>query len=171
MASLTTLFYLPDATLHVEEVQFRDDHCTVQLRTTAPSAACPVCARPSTTVHSRYRRAIRDVPCAGHAVCLGVEVRRFRCHNRACPRRIFAERLPDLAPAFAQRTARLTATLQRLALTLASKSGAPMRKTGGRRSSNVGKTQPVVTRCAQPAPPRLVDLVAAISRSMHLLGV
>jgi transposase len=126
MASLATLFHLPDTTLQIEEVQFRDDHCTVQLRTTAPSAACPVCTHPSATVHSRYRRAIRDVPCAGHAVCLCVEVRRFRCHNRACPRQIFAERLPDLAPTFAQRTARLTATLQRLALTLASKSGAPL---------------------------------------------
>jgi transposase len=126
MASLATLFHLPDSTLHIEKVQFRDDHCTVQLRTTAPSAARPVCAHPSATIHSRYRRALRDVPCAGHAVCLSVEVRRFRCTNRACPRQIFAERLPDLAPAFAQRTARLTTTLQRLALTLASKSGVPL---------------------------------------------
>ena len=126
MASLATLIHLPDATLHIEDVQFQAELCEVRLRTTAPSAPCSVCAQPSVTVHSRYPRTIRDVPCAGHAVRLCVEVRRFRCHNRACPRQIFAERLPDLAPAFAQRTARLTVTLQRLALTLASKSGAPL---------------------------------------------
>ena len=136
MASLATLFQLPDATLHMEEVQFQADQCMVRLRTTAPGAPCPVCAQPSVTVHSRYRRTIRDVPCAGHAVCLCVEVRRFRCHNRACPRQIFAERLPDLAPAFAQRTVRLSATLQRLALTLASTSGAPL-----------------LTRCGMPVSP------------------
>ena len=41
-------------------LQFQADLCTVHLRTTAPRAACPVCAHPSNTVHSRYRRAIRD---------------------------------------------------------------------------------------------------------------
>lgn len=126
MAPLATLFHLLDATLQIEEVHVQAEQCMVRLRTTAPSAACLVCAHPSVTVHSRYQRTIRDVPCAGYAVRLCVEVRRCRCHNRSCPRQIFAERLPDLAPAFAQRTARLTATLHRLALTLASKSGAPL---------------------------------------------
>lgn len=159
MASLATLFHLPDATLHIEAVEIVADHCVVRLRTTAPSAPCPLCAQASVTVHSRYRRAIRDVPCAGYAVRLCVEVRRFRCHNRACPRQIFAERLPDLAPAFAQRTARLTATLQRLALTLASKSGAPLLARCGMPVSpstllRVQRRLPLPT----PPPPRIIGL-------------
>jgi transposase len=41
-------------------------------------------------------------------------VRRFFCDQTACPRRTFAERLPDLLPVKAQRTARFSAGVQAL---------------------------------------------------------
>jgi hypothetical protein len=47
---------------------------------------------------------LADLPWAGHPVTLQVWVRRFRCGNRQCPRRIFAERLPELAAPHARRT-------------------------------------------------------------------
>ena len=61
------------------------------------AAACPLCDRPSTRVHSRYRRRLADLPWHGRIVELQVDVRRFRCANEACGRRIFAERLPAVA--------------------------------------------------------------------------
>lgn len=140
MASFATPFYFAEETVHRKAVLFQADRCAVRLRTTALSAPCPVCALSSVTVRGHRERTLRDAPCAGYAVRLWVEIRRFRCHNRARPRQIFAERLPGLAPAFAQRTVHLTATLQRLAPTLASESGAPL-----------------LARCGMPVSPDLAS--------------
>ncbi len=126
MTTLATLLLAPEPGLRCDEVQQDDDHWTVTAVAIAPAAACPLCGCHSATVHSRYWRTLHDAPCAGRAVRLRVQVRRFRCANPACPRQIFAERLAPLAPARARRTARLTATVQRLALVLASEAAAPL---------------------------------------------
>ena len=51
-------------------------------------------------------------------------MRRFFCDNEACTRRTFAERLPNLLPFRAQRTRRLTRTVQNVATALGGKAGA-----------------------------------------------
>jgi len=43
-----------------------------------------------------------------------VQIRRFRCRNGQCSHRTFAEPLGEVAPAFAQRTRRVTVALQQL---------------------------------------------------------
>ena len=43
----------------------------------------------------------------GRAVTVQVRARRFRCATVGCPRQVFAERLPEVAPLWARRTARL----------------------------------------------------------------
>ncbi len=126
MTILATLLLAPELGLRCDGIRQDDDHWTVTAVAITPTAACPLCACPSARIHSRYWRTLRDVPCAGRAVQLRIQVRRFRCANPACPRRLFAERLAPLAPAHARRTARLTDTLQRLALVLASESAAPL---------------------------------------------
>lgn len=42
--------------------------------------ACPLCSRPSEAVHSRYQRQLADLPCAGMAVGLRMQVRQWRKH-------------------------------------------------------------------------------------------
>ena len=48
-----------------------------------------------------------DLPSSGRPISLLLHVRHFRCPNRACPRKIFAEPLPHLLLPHAQRTSRL----------------------------------------------------------------
>jgi transposase len=126
MITLASVLLPPEAGLRCDDVCIDDAHCTVSATAVAATAACPRCAVSSATIHSRYRRTLRDVPCSGRVVHLCIEVRRFRCRNPACPQRIFAERLAPLAPTQARRTTRLTALLQRLALVLASEAAAPL---------------------------------------------
>ena len=85
-------------------------------------ARCPVCGRRSKRRHSQYERTLTDLPCGRARVILHVRVRRFVCRVRWCRRKIFAERVPDLAAPFARRTTRLTAACLRTAFDL---SGAP----------------------------------------------
>lgn len=90
---------------------------------TSPEAACPVCGQTSARVQSRYTRTLADLPWAGRQVQWHVQVRRFRCENGACPRKIFTERLPMWAPAYAHRTSRQAEPLRNVASALGGKGG------------------------------------------------
>ncbi len=76
------------------------------------SARCPLCGCRSRRLHSHYRRTVADRPVSGRPVVLSIHVRRFVCLTASCPRRIFAERLPDLVAPYAQRSHGLTVALQ-----------------------------------------------------------
>jgi transposase len=91
---------------------------------TARTARCPGCGGRSRRVHSRYARTVRDLPWAELPVRLRLHVRRFFCDAPACPRRIFAERLPGVVARYARRTDRLAAWLTRVAFALGGEPGA-----------------------------------------------
>jgi transposase len=84
----------------------------IDAHTTIPCQRCPACGHPSARVHSRYLRLVQDLPIADRPVRLLLRVRRFFCDDAACPKRTFAERLPDLVPYRARRTPRLSRTLR-----------------------------------------------------------
>lgn len=99
---------------------------SVALRTC--SGRCPLCQRPSRRVHSRYWRTLADLPLGEQPVCLRLRIRRFFCGNPCCRRRIFAERLPQLAADYAQRTERLRQAQTRLAQCVGSRPGGRLAK-------------------------------------------
>ena len=68
---------------------------------------CPDCAKISHSLHSRYHRRLQDLPWQGLSVRLRLKVRRFRCRNPECPRKVFTERLPEVALPYARHTCRL----------------------------------------------------------------
>ncbi len=74
---------------------------------TGSGACCPVCGTASSSRHSSYVRALQDLPAHGRPVRILARLTRWRCRNKRCDRRIFAERLPRLAAPFARRTSRL----------------------------------------------------------------
>jgi len=121
--------------LRLERVSVADTGLTLVLTTTRRTAQCPLCARRSHRVHSRYQRTLDDLPWAGRAVVLHVWVRRFFCRNRRCPRAIFAERLPQLVAPRARRTLVQHALLLDLACVLGGQPGARFAKRRGLETS------------------------------------
>jgi transposase len=94
---------------------------------TAPkpdTGICPDCDRRTKRIHSRYTRRLADLPWQGRAVRIEVRARRFRCSGASCPRRIFAERLPEVALARARRTSRLGDLQRQVGLALGGRPGA-----------------------------------------------
>ncbi len=77
---------------------------------------CPSCGILARRVHSWYQRVFADLPWAGVAVRLSLTVRRYFCDVPACPRKVFCERLPELAAPYARKTRRLADLLQVIAL-------------------------------------------------------
>lgn len=82
-------------------------------------------------MQSHYRRRIADLPIAGQRVSLHLRVRRFFCRNRRCRRVIFAERFPDLVPAYGRRTVAQQSWLQELGCTSGGSGGARLARRFG----------------------------------------
>jgi len=112
-ATLASLFLLPE-NIAVEAVYPTKSRLTLQISCTLKSASCPLCQQSSERIHGKYGRTVADVPCAGRLVTLALTVRKFVCSTKACPRRIFTERLPDLVQSYARMTNRLSEVLQTL---------------------------------------------------------
>jgi transposase len=118
----STLLPLQDG-LRVEALDADDEALTVTLTASAPVACCPLCATPTTRVHSHYQRQPTDLPWGSLMLRLILRVRRFRCPVRDCPRRIFTERLPHLLRPYARRTARAQEVVRAIALALGGEAG------------------------------------------------
>jgi transposase len=85
---------------------------------------CPSCQAVTSKVHSRYDRAVADLPWESIPVRLRLRVRKFFCPNSECQRRIFCERLPEVITRYAHRTDRLNEALSSIGFALGGRPGA-----------------------------------------------
>jgi transposase len=148
-------YLLPDRT-HVRLETWHLDPAqsaiTITLQARRITARCPLCGRRSKRVHSRYERTLADLPWGMHAVTVRLQVRRLFCRNARCTRRIFAERLPEIALPRARRTRRLDTRLTALGLALGGSAGMRLgRKLGLAASRNT------LLRRARQVPVPLVE--------------
>ncbi len=117
---------LPDAALlHLDTWEVNDAalQITLTVRSTQTTVRCPLCETPAQRIHSHYERILADLPWAQYRVRLQLRVRKWFCRHRACPRRIFTERLPTVAAPWARRTLRLAQRLVALGIALGGKAG------------------------------------------------
>ena len=136
MIQPTHLLGLP-AHLRLKQIEIAPQTLILSLAVETAEAACPLCQQVSHRVHSRYTRTLADLPSAGKALRLLIVVRRFFCENEACPRKIFAERLPELTKVYARRTTRGTETLAELGFALGGKAAAVLSQYLGLKSSRM----------------------------------
>jgi transposase len=121
---LTHLFFPTLSGIRVDRLWRVGAAIHLAVRATRRYARCPLCQRRAKRVHSHYERTLADLPCGGDRVTLHLRVRRFVCRVRWCRRKLFAERLPDLAAPFARCTTRLADHLVRTAFDLGGEAGA-----------------------------------------------
>src|SRR5918998_2305621 len=110
--------------LALEHLALAPESMTLAVASTKPVADCPLCQSPATRVQSRYTRTLLDLPWATLRVRLHLTVRRFVCPEPTCPRKIFTERLPDVAAPYARRTLRVQDLLLALGFALGGEAGA-----------------------------------------------
>src|SRR5580698_9317123 len=94
------------ASLSLETVRQTKHAWELNAAADSESATCPDCGVLSTARHSSYLRCLRDLPVQGHKVQLQVRVGRWRCRNANCPRKIFCQRINDVAHKQARETKR-----------------------------------------------------------------
>jgi transposase len=118
------LLPLIPAGLSVVQVLPASDRITIVARPTSRESACSTCGTWSGRVHSHYTRTLADLPSQGRVAVIRLEVRRFRCANQTCSRRIFAEPLPEVTRPRARRSGRLADVQRHLGLALGGEAGA-----------------------------------------------
>jgi transposase len=121
----TPLLPLPEGML-IDQVQLTETGLCIAVIATHPTSRCPLCSELSSSIHSRYSRVLRDVPCGGRQVQLIVTVRKFFCRNVLCPRKVFTERIPQFVEPWARMTIRLCQSLQSIGLAACGKGGAKL---------------------------------------------
>jgi len=116
---------LPDESkLCVDRIEVEGESIVISVSSTDQAGLCPLCGAPSDRVHSHYQRQPADLPLAGCAVRLDMDVRRFFCDNDDCERAIFTERIHSVLAPYARRTHRLTSQQQQVAFALSGEAGA-----------------------------------------------
>lgn len=106
---------LPDG-LVLGQMEISEAQLTVEVISTQPCACCPGCETFSDAVHCQYQRSVHDVPCGGRKVVLRLRVRKFFCRLPTCPRKVFAERLPEFVRPWARVSNRLLEELKAIGL-------------------------------------------------------
>ena len=117
--------------LRLDHYEQDNNELSLTLRSAHSSASCPVCGHCSRRIHSHYTRYVADLPCAGIPLKLLLVVRRFRCSAVNCPRRIFAERFPNLVEPYARFSSRFQDALKRVALDMGGEPGRRLLKVFG----------------------------------------
>ncbi len=128
---------LPDPScLKLNSVEHQEDGRVLIAAAAIGSVAyCPACHHASHSLHSRYSRALHDLPWQGSSVELRLDVRRFRCRTHDCPRVTFAETLPMVSAKYGRQTSRLSETVRLLGYVLGGEAGAGLSKRLGMATS------------------------------------
>ena len=100
------------------------DRLTLSLSSTQVIVPCPLCGGLTHRIHSHYERTLADLPCVHFRLRLILQVCKFFCPNAECRRRIFTERLPEVAAPWARKTLRLVQRSQEIGLALGGAAGA-----------------------------------------------
>jgi transposase len=118
----TSLLSLPEGML-IEQIQITENGLVIAVVSTSATSCCPLCSQRSSSIHSHYRRVMRDAPCAGRRVQLLLTVRKFYCRNPYCERKVFTERLSAFAEPWARMTIRYGEQITSIGLATCGKGG------------------------------------------------
>lgn len=155
---VTSLLSLPEG-MHAEQIQITEHGLVIEIEASHPTSCCPLCAQPSDSIKTHYRRLLRDAPCAGRQVQLVLTARKFYCRNPYCPRKVFTERLPTFVEPWARMTIRCCQHITSIGLATCGKGGARLAARLGIRT-----TRPTILR-------RITALPDVSASSVVYLGI
>jgi transposase len=118
----TPLFPLPKG-LELTSISETSEEVLVRVTSHRETSCCPLCFKPSSAIHSSYRRKPRDLPCAGRPLRLLLTARKFFCRNPDCCRKVFTEQLPDFIEPSSGLTKRLRTAVQEIGFATCGKGG------------------------------------------------
>ena len=92
-------------------IDFEQDLLSFSLESRLKRCRCPLCHKLSRSIHSKYQRHLKDLPCFANRTLIHLTVHKFYCRNLHCPRKIFTERFAASIGCYKRMTNRLSALL------------------------------------------------------------
>jgi len=154
----TALLQLPEG-MRLDQIQITENGLVIEVVATHPTSCCPLCSEMSSSIHSHYRRVLRDAPCVGRRIQLFLTVRKFYCRNLYCSRKVFTERLPAFVEPWARMTIRHRQQITSIGLATCGKGGTRLAARLGIQSSR------------QTILRRIMDLPDISTGSILFLGI
>jgi hypothetical protein len=102
--------------LTVKQIMVEEKRISLFIESTTSKAYCPKCHFESVEVHSRYIRYPVDLAWADRAVIFNLNVKRFFCRNKGCPKGTFAEQFSNIVLPYARKTNRVTEKQRRISV-------------------------------------------------------
>lgn len=121
--------------LRLEDTTIETGSVSLTLASTSLPASCPVRGQKTARLHSHYQRTLADLSWGGRRVRLLLFMRKLRCAEPGCSRRIFTERIPSLVEPYARKTVRLHEVLELVGFALGGEAGARLIKRLGMTAS------------------------------------
>jgi len=87
-------------------------------------SSCPLCGKYGNHIHSHYIRSLADLLISGKLVQLQLRARKFFCHNKSCPRKVFTERFGMGILPYVRRLCRSIDVLRNIGLEVGGNKGA-----------------------------------------------
>ena len=104
------------------EIEYKPPFIHLYASLTGKRAQCPVCQKYSHSVHDRYQRHLTDLPAFQYNTVILLTIRKFKCLNEHCKRKVFTERYSHITP-YASRTENVWSGLTNVSRSLSG--GAP----------------------------------------------
>jgi transposase len=148
LIDVKSLLGLPEE-LEIVGGDVTDKVITIIAASTQATPCCPLCGTSATRQHSSYSRHPMDVPCAQKCVRLILQVRKFFCDVRTCPRKIFTERLTPFIQPWARVTTRLFQEVEHIGLATSGMLGTRLGERLGIRTSWMTIIRRIMVRPAE----------------------
>ena len=123
---LINVLWPDELQLSIDKVEMENETIIMSITATHQKGICPHCQSVSDSIHSYYQRHPADLPLAGYAVRLNINVPRFFCDNACCEATTFAERMSPFIEPYSHRTKRLAIQQQQVAFVLGGEAGASL---------------------------------------------
>ena len=99
------------------------DSFYLQIRNSKKQASCPICGKPSLTVHSKYRRVLQHFPIFNKQVWIYLMAKKYRCHNPKCECKIFCEQIEGLTKRYSRKTTELQKAFEKVLVEVSARKG------------------------------------------------
>jgi transposase len=114
--------------LVIQGIEISSEQIDIKAQSLQEESACPCCGVLSKNIHSHYERTLLDLPWAAYGVRLHLAVRRFRCREKQCERKVFTERFNTWIQSYARRMTRVWEVVKRINIETNSNATARMSK-------------------------------------------
>jgi transposase len=110
--------------LNIKGIKVGQEYIEIEAQSVQKESACPCCGVLSSSIHSHYGRTLLDLPWGEYGVRVHLLVRRFRCSEKTCERKVFTERFTMWIHSYARRMVRVWEVMTRINLETSSRSTA-----------------------------------------------